>query len=70
MEGRGGGRGVGAVNANAGMDGLNEEIGNGVLNQAVQGMNAAMEAVQNMMQQQQQLIQQQQQQQQVLQEQQ
>ena len=42
------------------MNGLEAENGNAVLNQAVQGMNAAMQAVQEMMQQQQQIFQQQQ----------
>ena len=60
MAGRGRGRGIGAVDANEGMDGLEAENGNAVLNQAVQGMNAAMQAVQDMMQQQQQMFQQQQ----------
>ena len=51
--GRGRGRGAGAIgeDTNVGMDGLEAENGNAVLNQAVQGMNAAMQAVQEMMQQ-------------------
>ena len=56
--GRGRGRGAGGIGAveNEGMEGLDQENGNTVLNQAVQGMNAAMQAVQDMMQQQQQMF--------------
>ena len=57
MAGRGRGRGRGAGDVGAEMNDLQED-GNVALNQAVLGMNADMQAIQNMMQQQEQMFQQ------------